>query len=246
MITCPFLFKRAKQGEIIKETLKSPCYFVIQVWPIVLQPLTLGQVTLYFLKEDLTVHHFLKQGKRHQNRTFSWKDHLVFFECCVYPFLLKTGNPFVFSWMNDEPWLEAMEKIHEGRGPGRPFISYRGKRFGVSWWRCGVFPVNQSYGVFTISSWKGTSQKTNKANPRNCCFFFPWPNFQVPCSFSGVFHLVLVDLWFPGETPEDDFAPRQTGIFRGADRNEVWAPGRGERWWYDWWQPEIRVTNWGW
>ena len=177
MITCPFLFKRAKQGEIIKETLKSPCYFVIQVWPIVLQPLTLGQVTLYFLKEDLTVHHFLKQGKRHQNRTFSWKDHLVFFECCVYPFLLKTGNPFVFSWMNDEPWLEAMEKIHEGRGPGRPFISYRGKRFGVSWWRCGVFPVNQS------------SQKTNKANPRNCCFFFFFrgQTFRFHVRFPGFF-----------------------------------------------------------
>ena len=63
--------------EKIKETLISPCYSVIQVWPIVLQALTLGQVTLYFLKEDLTVHHISKKGKASSKlMDFSWKDHL--------------------------------------------------------------------------------------------------------------------------------------------------------------------------
>ena len=55
---------------------------------------------------------FLKKGNASSKLDFFWKDHLVFFECCVYHFLLKTGgNPFVvFLNERKSPWLEAMEK----------------------------------------------------------------------------------------------------------------------------------------
>lgn len=113
MITCPFLFERVKQGELIKETLRSPCYFVIQVWPIVPQPLTLGQVTLYFLKEDLAVHHFLKKGNVIKTGLFLERSSSILWMLCVSflvenrwesfrLFLEWTMNPDLKPWK--KPW----------------------------------------------------------------------------------------------------------------------------------------------
>eukprot|EP00434_Breviolum_minutum_P028227 symbB.v1.2.024971.t1/scaffold2401.1/size80084/3 len=67
-----FGFNATSGGRVVDEkdgciNFKEPAH-LSAVDPVVLQT-----VTLYFLKEDLTVHHFLKQGKRHQNRTFPGK-----------------------------------------------------------------------------------------------------------------------------------------------------------------------------
>ena len=221
MITCPFLFERVKQGEIIKETLRSPCYFVIQVWPIVLQPLTLGQVTLYFLKEDLTVHHFLKQGKRHQNRTFPWKGHLVSLNVvCILSCWKRGILSFFLEWTTNpdlKPWKKNMKDVNRDHLLSLTEASdleCLGEDVGLK--------VNQSYGDFTISSWSVHPRKLTW-NPRNC-WFFPWPFSGSMLVFQGV-------TWFCRSLergkPRRMMEPRQTGIFRGADRNEVWAPAGG-------------------
>ena len=93
------LLKSTKWGEIEK-TFRDPCYSVIQVWPIVLQPLTLGQVTLYFLKEDLLIlfHYFLKKGEASSKLTFPWKISSTLF--------LKLDVPWLKAHVKN-PWKDV-------------------------------------------------------------------------------------------------------------------------------------------
>ena len=154
--------------------------------------------------------------------TDPWAGHTVLSQGGPYcPPCLKT------FFLNEQksPWLEAMEKKHMKDVDRDDLLSLTeasdleclGEDVGFFKWTKAM--------VISPSVPERVHPRKLTWNPRNC-WFFPWPFSGSMFVFRG-FSPGFVDLWFPGETPEDDDPPRQTGIFRGADRNEVWAPAGG-------------------
>lgn len=121
---------------------------------------------------------FLKTGKAPSKQDFSWKGHLVSLNVVCILSCWKRGILSFFLEWTTNPDLKPWKKKHEGREPGPPFISYRGKRFGVSWWRCGVESEPKLW-WFHHQFLKCTSQKTNMKPKKLLVFSVAFFRFHV-------------------------------------------------------------------